>query len=409
MIAGPRPAVVFMVRHPLAEWQERAWGFARFAARGFDVLVLEVGPLMDPRAGEAASPACDAVVTRARSWADVEAFVAPLASRAVFLDMMIGMASDMDPGVLRLLRIVRRNAGRIYVVGLGDVPLAIHGNVGEHARMFVVRRLIKAADPVRLSAWIARKAIKSLQRVFELYPLPDRVFAVEGSDVLAGYVSRHGLAPERVVASNSIDYDRYLDHLDAHGGVPRTQEPICVFIDQALPHHPDLAGQGYGDMDRDEYERAMCALFDRVERDTGLRVVVAAHPVRGDVSGLFGGRETVTGRTIELVARATGVIAHASTAVSYAVLFERPVALVMTEPMVRSGFVLDIEAFAHALGVAVSRIDDPEGLAAFETDPARWSREGFADYRRRYVMSPSCAGRRTWDIVADVAHKDLAG
>jgi len=409
---GAPPVVAYLVRLPFAEWQGRVWGFDILHRRGFETHVIEVGPLMthDGRGDEASGESVGATVVRAADWERVEAAVAELAPRAVFIDFVVGTASDVDARSLRLYRLLGAHSARLYVTAIGDMPTASRGQVGQNAATLWKRRLAKAANLSQLGGWATRKAILLAQRVARPYPAPARLFAIEGSPDARAYAARLRLPAERIVACNSLDYDRYVEFVEAHEAGAVRRDPICVFIDQAVPMHPDFPELGYGEMDTSSYQRSMTRLFDRLEAATGLRVVVAAHPARprdaGD--GDFGGREVLYGDTIGLVARSACVLAHGSTAVSFAVLFDKPLALAMTAPMVESGFVLDIEAASIALGVRIIDADDETALADFDFDPATWPRGGFGDYRDRYIASPTRAGEQSWDIIADVALRDLA-
>lgn len=132
---------------------------------------------------------------------------------------------------------------------------------------------------------------------------------------------------------HSLDYDIYRQQRNAI----HQERRVAVFLDEYLPFHPDWqanigepapieAGVYYGLLDR---------LFSEVESALGLEVVIAAHPrSRYDLhSDFFKGRHCVSGQTCALVRQAQLVISHASTALSFANLFYKPVLFATTREL----------------------------------------------------------------------------
>ncbi|NFV78557.1 hypothetical protein [Magnetospirillum aberrantis] len=109
------------------------------------------------------------------------------------------------------------------------------------------------------------------------------------------------------------------------------ERPVAVFLDQFLPFHPDFTETGGRPPDPALYFNSLRRLFDRIERELGLEVVIAAHPradyhVRG--GELFGKRRLVIGDTAGLIRDSRLVVAHYSSAIGLAAAFLKPVLLV---------------------------------------------------------------------------------
>lgn len=135
--------------------------------------------------------------------------------------------------------------------------------------------------------------------------------------------------------AHAKDYDLYME---AAAKRHETKD-VAVFIDEYLPYHRDL--QAFGNrspMEAATYYSLLRRLFDRVESELGLRVVIAACPRADyhDKPGLFGDRKIGYFQTADLVASSRLVIAHCSTAINYAVLFRKPVLLTTTRAIFRS-------------------------------------------------------------------------
>jgi hypothetical protein len=207
------------------------------------------------------------------------------------------------------------------------------------------------------------------------------------------------------IHSHSPDYEQ------AVGLTATNSENIAVFLDQFIPFHPDTqALQLRKTIDPDHYYRSVRGLLDRVERELGLRVVIALHP-RADYSdrpGILGDREMVAGRSAELIARSRLVITHVSTAIGMVVMFRKPILLVVT----RDHYDLTpnhgpvFEQVAETMNIKLHFIDDPATVdlsAAFQMDETRYDR-----YVEDYLRHPKAVpGQGLWQAVFGTAQQSL--
>ncbi|MFI3288435.1 MAG: hypothetical protein R3Y61_08175 [Rikenellaceae bacterium] len=106
-------------------------------------------------------------------------------------------------------------------------------------------------------------------------------------------------------------------------------EPYVVFIDQFYPLHPDFKRDFPGKLgDAELYRAELNRFFDIIKRDLGYDTVIAAHPKATYTSDSFGGRKIFKYRTEELVRYSEGALLHTSLAVSYILIFDKPVMLI---------------------------------------------------------------------------------
>lgn len=177
---------------------------------------------------------------------------------------------------------------------------------------------------------------------------------------------RRLLGPKtQVVWLHSLDYETYLEEQVQI----KTSEKsgYGVFLDQNTPFHPDYAHLGVSPpCTPEQYYPPLRAFFDRIEKYLGKPIVIAAHP-RAKYSpsdGYFGHREMIQGQTPSLVRNADFVISHFSTALSHAILLNKPVIFASYEFQSARHEGAAIRAMAHALGKSVYILDGP----AFEMD-----------------------------------------
>lgn len=400
------PAIVFLVSWPLTARDAERFGFALLENRGLRVRVFDATRLAHGAAKDAAARSGEAALQRVEIFTDLRAFDAAVAEAApcsVFVDFMRGL-DDIDLKHARVYRSLARCRARMYVVYAGGVPLPSAMPDIRRGWHVLRAKLIRASDARALGSYVSRRLIARAERA-GFFPRPYRVFA-SGSDVVERYLRRRAIPRSAVTPINSFDFDEWAGYIREHGRP--AEDGTCVFLDEGATGHPDDIILNTGPLEAATYWRSMARLFDAIEARTGLLVRIAGHP-RMDYSkhlDAFGGREIVTGRTVELVSRASLVVAHASTSVAFAVLFDRPLLIVRTDGM--TGWRRElVEAMAASLGTKVVNVDVPGALEELEFDCRRWPDEGRERYKRMYVMSPEAGERTTWEIVADAVAGDI--
>ncbi len=139
----------------------------------------------------------------------------------------------------------------------------------------------------------------------------------------------------RICYIHTGDYDRYLELKQK--GISVSEE-LILYVDSGFGLIDiDSVMHGYTDPWRDkpeEYSQRRNKIFEKLEEHYGLPVVIAGHPHTDYRNADFGGREIIFDRTCELTAKAKFVIMQWSTAVSYAMLFRKPVMILMDDKFV---------------------------------------------------------------------------
>lgn len=107
------------------------------------------------------------------------------------------------------------------------------------------------------------------------------------------------------------------------------EHKYILFIDENVRYNPDAEMRGITLChDVDGYYKRMNELFDKVEKYTGLPIVIAGSGKYHYQEDHFNGRELIYSKTFELVANAEIVIAHISSALSQAIIDNKPLLIV---------------------------------------------------------------------------------
>ncbi len=201
--------------------------------------------------------------------------------------------------------------------------------------------------------------------------------------------------------AHSFDYDVYLN-LAKSTCAPAGE--YAVFIDQNLCFHSDFIYQEVPFfVTPEKYFPAICRGLRELADCLILDVRIAAHPRasydKGDFD-YFNGVAVVYGATAELIRNCKVVVCHDSTAIHFAVLFEKPIIFVTTDELIPFAEGRSIAQAASELGKRAINLDrDLHGLDWRKEMHVDY--EKYAAYKNAYIKtegSPECP---MWEIVID--------
>ncbi len=331
------------------------------------------------------------------SWSEFEDRVKKAASHSVFVDFVLGLAEpDLRTG--KIFRILKRFNAKYIIVAAGEMPMETRSRTIADWFLVLIHKLCN--NPRSVVSHCGRILVVFLRKRRLFYAVPEKIFC-GSSDRVEPFIRRHRLPPGVIVPIHSLDHDHYVRYTKRLEGAKPVAQPTCVFLDEALTHHPDFALLGLRHLDPAQYFADMCRLFEVIERTTGFKVIIAAHPSSryDEMPEVFGGRPIIKNATLDLVAHSSLVVAHYSTAISFAVLCRKPLVLTITSGMLERPESRMVELIAEVLGQPPIRTADTELAAlvsaAMRGDPARYDR-----YLYKYIKSSKVGDLSVWDVVA---------
>ncbi len=197
-----------------------------------------------------------------------------------------------------------------------------------------------------------------------------------------GYTDKH----TKICHIHSMDYEAYLKAKEKKEQI--ISGDYCVFLDEYLPYHPDNEIVGYY-VDPEKYYEEVNHFLEMLQNKYGSRVIVALHPrANMEISKQKYNKDFELRKyeTAELIKDCKYVVAHFSTAISYATLFYKPLILFLTNDLMRYDEWRDTsDKYSKLLGVTmrnasnVDTIDLPEFLEI--------NRDKYDEFIRQYVKA----------------------
>jgi hypothetical protein len=295
------------------DWDRFGCNF--FAAQGFDIVAIQTV--------EAPTEDFSEVVFKCFDRTALDRYVSAVRAEDVVLNLVV-----LSPRSLWIYDWLRERRVRYMIMSRGGLPLSFAGFGSALGPLDLLR--LHAGE---LRFWVGAKR-RQLARYSEVMRAPPpRWWLRAGSNpdpVANPLYPKVGRA--EVLPMQHFDVEA-AQTAPEYRAAPR---PYAVFLDQMMIDHPELdleIMKMTSEVDVERYHPTLERCFRIVEDETGLDVVVSPHPKATPQSNARFGRRVVDMPTASLVRGSSLVLCHYTTAVSFAVIFHKPVLLLTTDKM----------------------------------------------------------------------------
>jgi hypothetical protein len=223
-------------------------------------------------------------------------------------------------------------------------------------------------------------------RVLRIFNL----FLCRNSDFILAVDTKHNKPSKKVISANSFDYSMVMAKNRGNKFETNNKGDI-IYLDTGYPlFSADDLMYGYRTaITTEAWYPALVNLFNIIENKTGNKVVIAAHPKHQysvENEHYFGNRKIFHGKTQDLVSHASLVLNTYSTSVSYAIMFNKPVLVLLSNELIEDNNILlqDTNDIASMLGCPTINIDkiDENLLNNFSINS-----EKYLAYKNKYLSS----------------------
>lgn len=197
---------------------------------------------------------------------------------------------------------------------------------------------------------------------------------------------------DRVFYVHSQDYDRYVE---ANRSTDRRTDGYILYIDSTYTGNAyDTAMTGISpgpEKHAAEYQSQLETVFEKMEEHYRMPVIISGHPHTVYPEGAYSGREITFYKTCEQVRDAAYIIMQMSTAVSFPLLYDKPILMVANDYFraqddSRADLYEWMEYTAKYLGIGFINMSDSSQMESpwEKCHPA--DREGRQDYIKKYLI-----------------------
>ena len=234
--------------------------------------------------------------------------------------------SETNQQVLKIKKFLKKKNVKLVYYQTGLVP-SLNRTFKENLLRIIFLILKPFYLYVKLSRIFRRKLnLKKLKNISY-----DFIF-VSGIDGAAHHQAKFS---KKIIYSHSLDYEKFLNFKPSN----ISQKNYLIFLDQNLPFHSaQFFRKEKPHVTEAKYYPALHNTFLKLEKKFKMEVVIAPHP-RADISkykNFFKGRKVSNLDTIELVKKSNGVLTHTSTAISFAVIYRKPIIFLTSNEIIQS-------------------------------------------------------------------------
>jgi hypothetical protein len=266
--------------------------------------------------------------------------------------------------------------------GRGYLPALEHSKKG----LFYYIRMIFNVKNIK--AQFLSRSHRALNKIFPAIKKYDVVF-------VAGNLAERVHVKDAVKISRIHHYDIDFSNADEESPADVPGD-YFVFLDEYLPFHPDFGG-AENRINPATYYASLNSYFDRIEKKYRIRFVIAAHPKASYRNNPFDNRTIIFNKSNALVKNAKCVFTHASTAVSFAVIHEKPLYLVHSDEIrkIHPHLYNQMIKTSEILGCAIQNFEaaNDESLEIFGVDKMK-----YMNYYTEFLSSGVATGN-TFPIV----------
>lgn len=212
----------------------------------------------------------------------------------------------------------------------------------------------------------------------------------------------------KISSGNALDIDVHINHPDWELYKENKDEPTLIktsyalFIDEFFPLHPDLIfflHQQKGDASH--YWQLLNQFFRDIEKKYNMEVIIAVHPKSNYDSDSFEGRTKIKYHTTELVRNAQMVFMHSSAALSFVMMFNKPLMLIATNDYMANRMLGDnLLRISHLTGLPIYNIEESNEINVQHLPICVRD-----TYIYNYLTSPGIENRQNIDILFDTYSK----
>jgi hypothetical protein len=329
---------------PFSEWDEKRSGIEIFNNQGFDIDVWNIGMITNSKVFDKKQGNFE--YRTEKRFKTISEF-------------KISLSKNQGVFIICFLPYTYRNFWIFRLISKYKNPYCIN-------RDFSSVSIGSTAPSTMFEKVINKIKILSMRRILEkLFLLtPIKALGIRSCDIVfaGGKKSflKHPLIDNssQIVYVHANDYDFFLEHRNRDK--IKTNTEFAVFIDQNLAFNTDPKITGTGKVVTEKnYFPSLVNFFDQIEKINNIKVIIAAHPRANykDRPNIYGKREIVFGKTLELVRDSKIILVHYSNAINFAILFKKPILCFTTKELDSSFRKPAVDSLASELNKKVYNID----------------------------------------------------
>lgn len=191
------------------------------------------------------------------------------------------------------------------------------------------------------------------------------------------------------IFSHSFDYDKYLKNIEYSPSFKNKK--YYVFLDENIVLHKDYKiSNTESPASSENYYNELLLYFKFIENFTNSKVIIASHPSSNIkfLKDKLNGFDVIKNKTCQLVRDSSGVFVHASTSISFPIIYRKPIFLLTSDELDKSWIGIRMRDFSHRLKRPLINISDNSKYSLFKSEDKEIDKNLYDKYKNDYIYYP---------------------
>ena len=208
---------------------------------------------------------------------------------------------------------------------------------------------------------------------------------------------------DKAIKTVSLDYDKSIQLNKINIKVSKN---YSVFIDQDFPNHIDhKIKKRQPQISENEYFPLLSNFFNKYETIYDTKVIIAAHPKSSTKFENFFKQEILHGYTSELIRDSNEVFAHYSTAISFAVIFKKPIIFLTSNNLKKSRVGKGIVDYSNLLNSPLVNMD--EFICNPKEIEKKINEKKYNSFYSQFIKCSEINNKSSWEIFSDFLESSI--
>ena len=268
-----------------------------------------------------------------------------------------------------------------------------------------INLLLNSKISFKLFTWFFMQVIKVIYNKMNnviFCPKPHYLFVSGNVSIKdAGNTSKN----VKVINTHSFDYEEYSNLKNE----PLKEEfkNSIVYIDQNLEgNYEFLLNNSKYAASKDLHWKSLNSFFDAMSKKLNKKVLIAAHHRRDKNVKIDTNCEVYYSQTPNLIKNSSLVLVHNSVALSYAILFKKPMIFITTDEIKKFSIEIDfsIKKFSEILNAKLININNFASLDKYNF--FNFDEEAYNRWKEDYIKSPESKVQYLWEDFIKIVEKE---
>ena len=300
-------------------------------------------------------------------------------NNSIYIDLLI---PGLNSNICKLILHLKQCKGIVYK--LGNIP--------------IYKKKIKVVSPFTTKKVLRFFSVKTYYFLNKYFLKKKNIYLCAGKKIQNEYRNLN------IIKTHSFDFNENLKYKKNR----INRKNFFLYLDQYEHNHPDYNFFGVNKVNAKNFYSSLNNFFDKLEKKYKKKIIIAAHP-KSNNHKYFNKRKVIFDKTLELTKNCFATITHDSTAISYSIIYQKPIIFIVNNEMIRIDKYKEkkIKVFANELNSTLINVDKIKKIEKFNKNFKKINKNAYNDYILKYINNESKSEKKIGEVICDIYYREL--